>query len=149
MVTICHPDRVREITTTQSCFPLSNMIPAFLFLFISFEDLGEWRENLSRWAALFTTQNCKSVRCDVEFLSSQLFLKTDPQKSPLLSAWQGWGPSWASPFSPFSSSQTPLHLPESLMCNITKCKCKYFNMTKIDFCNWHGILMIGNNILIF
>lgn len=121
---------------------LSNGIPAFLFIFLSFEDFGEWEENLSRWAALSTTQNFKFLWCYVQFLSSQLPWKLTVRKAH--------GAQHGQYGAILGLRQTPPHLSQWLMCNITsECEYEHFNMKRIDFCHRHGILMIGNNILIF
>lgn len=123
--------RERDDRQTKT-LPLFKMgFQLFFFVLLSFEDLEEWGENLSRWDS--TAQNFKSWCCWVEFLCSQLSKKVPDSLQR---------PSWA-------SGWPPPHLPQWFMCNITsECECKHFHMKRIDFCHWHGILMIGNNILI-
>lgn len=114
----------------------------FFFFLISFEDLKKWVEIMSGWDALSTAQNTKPLRCWVEVPSSQLSRRLSLRKPHDCQPGQGRDPSWA--------SGRPPPLPQWLICNITsECDCKYFNMKRIDFCLWHGILMIRNNILIF
>lgn len=115
----------------------------FLLFFISFEDLEKWRENVSRWDTLSTAQNLKSLWYCVEFLGSKVswtLTVTNTHDFSMDMAGSHSGP----------QADPPPDLPQWLMCNITsECECKHFNMKRIDFCHRHGILMIGNNILIF
>lgn len=143
MVKICHPSRVREITAKWKHSHSCQMGFQLFFLFFFHLRTSENEKRTCQDEPPFLLHRILNFYGVMYNFLVPSFLENWPSEKPMALNMASTGPI-------LGLRQTPPHLSQWLMCNITsECEYEHFNMKRIDFCHRHGILMIGNNILIF